>query len=218
MPETTATPRPATRKRSPAHERFHADVARKFRAASDEWAHQQGYTHRITERGKLEPLDGGGCTHLAPDRTSPRHRDAGRPAVRGSSRRSSARSGDSGEDAEPSEPEPHPELHPEPPSTRRLCAFCGKDIPADRSSRALYCSERHADRDRQRRKRARDRERDVRPPTPQPADFWRMLEITDKDRERLRRLVACRCNGRHLEFDPGECFRCGHSLPGVARC
>jgi hypothetical protein len=27
------------------------------------------------------------------------------------------------------------------------------------------------------------------------------------------KMSTCRCNGRHVEFDPGECFRCGHSLP-----
>jgi hypothetical protein len=121
--------------------------------------------------------------------------------------RSSARSGDSGDDGLP-ESKPHPE-----PPTRRLCAFCGKDIPADRSPRATYCSERHADRDRQRRKRQRDRARDVRPRIPKAADFRRMLELTEEELAKLRERSACRCNGRHLEFERGECSRCGHSLP-----
>ncbi len=102
----------------------------------------------------------------------------------------------------------------EPPS-RRLCAFCGKNIPADRSPKATHCSDRHADRDRQRRKRQRDRARSKLPPTPTTADFWRMLEISAEDRERLRELVVCRCNGHHLEFEPGWCSKCGHWLPDV---
>lgn len=141
-------------------------------------------------------------------RTKPRPRGAGRPKVRGSSRRSSARSGDSGDDSDSSSSSDSSE-----PATRRLCAFCGKDIPADRSPKATHCSDRHADRDRQRRKRQRDRERSQLPPTPTTADFRRMLEITDEQPDWLRALVDCRCNGRHLEFDPGECFRCGHRLP-----
>ena len=32
-------------------------------------------------------------------------------------------------------------------------------------------------------------------------------------RERLLELAVCRCNGRHLEFDPGRCDRCGRQLP-----
>ena len=135
-----------------------------------------------------------------------RARGAGRPAGRGASRRSSARSGDSGDDSDSSSDSSEP-------AKRRLCAFCGKDIPAERSPRATHCSDRHADRDRQRRKRQRDRARSKLPPTPTTADFRRMLEITDEQRDWLRALVDCRCNGRHQEFDPGECFRCGHRLP-----
>lgn len=136
--------------------------------------------------------------HSARPATNQRVRGSRRSTVR----RSSERSGDSGSDSESSEPPP-----------RRLCAFCGKDIPANRSPRATHCSDRHADRDRQRRKRQRDRARSKLPPTPTTADFRRMLEITDEERDWLRALVVCRCNGRHLEFDPGECFRCGHTLP-----
>jgi hypothetical protein len=158
-----------------------------------------GPTAKERERGRLPRT-------RAISQGRPRARGAGRPAVRGSSRRSSARSGDSG--SEDGEPEPPP---------RRLCAFCGKDIPATKSSRALYCCDQHADRDRQRRKRQRDRERDLRPRTPTTADERRMYEITPEDVERLQAVAACRCNGRHLEFDPGSCFRCGHWLPrGVA--
>jgi hypothetical protein len=139
----------------------------------------------------------------------PRRRDralgGGRPG-RGASRRSSARSGDSGSDdsdgSESSKPAP-----------RRLCAFCGEAIPAERSPRATHCTDKHADRDRQRRKRARDRARSKLPPTPQPADFWRMREITDRDRNRLWELAVCRCNGHHIELEPGECAKCGHWLP-----
>jgi hypothetical protein len=99
------------------------------------------------------------------------------------------------------------------PAQRRLCAYCGKDIPPDRSPKATHCSDRHADRDRQRRKRQRDRARSKLPSTPMPADFWRMLEISTEDRERLSELVVCRCNGHHLEFEPGWCTKCGHWLP-----
>lgn len=105
-----------------------------------------------------------------------------------------------------------PDPDPEPP-IRRLCAFCNRDIPADRSPRARYCSDRHADRSRQRRKRERDRARAQLPRIPTTADVRRMYEITPEDVERLRAVAACRCNGRHLEFDPGSCFRCGHWLP-----
>jgi hypothetical protein len=45
----------------------------------------------------------------------------------------------------------------EPPSRRRLCACCGRDIPADRGPRAKYIDDAHAARDRQRRKRQGDR-------------------------------------------------------------
>jgi hypothetical protein len=115
----------------------------------------------------------------------------------------SSRGGDSGD--EPGESEP---------PSRRLCAFCGRDIPAGRSPRAIYCSDRHADRDRQRRKRQRDRARDLRPRIPTTADFKRMLEISEEVAEKLREFSVCRCNGSHLELEPGECFRCGHLLPG----
>jgi hypothetical protein len=132
----------------------------------------------------------------------------GRP--KGQSTRSSARSGDSGEDDQASEPEPHPE--PAKPK-RRLCAFCGKDMPADRSPRAKYCKGAHADRDRQRRKRQRDRERARLPRVATTADFWRMLELNSEVSAKLREVSVCRCNGSHLEFEPGQCFRCGHWLP-----
>lgn len=136
--------------------------------------------------------------------TRPRERrDAGGSRRRaGGGSRSSARSGDSGDDG-PSD---------EPPS-RRLCAYCGGDIPADRSPLAKHCKDQHADRNRQRRKRERDRARDLRPRIPTTADFRRMLEITEEDIERLRSLVMCRCNGDHIEFERGSCFTCGRWLP-----
>jgi hypothetical protein len=103
------------------------------------------------------------------------------------------------------------------PPTRRLCAFCNGDIPADRSPKATHCTDQHADRDRQRRKRERDRARNHLPRIPTTADFWRMRELTSDELLRLRGRVACRCNGDHQEFDPGSCFRCGHWLPHVVR-
>lgn len=128
--------------------------------------------------------------------------DRPRGSRRSTVRRSSERSGDSGSDSESSEPAP-----------RRLCAFCGKDIPADRSPRATYCTDRHADRDRQRRKRARDRGRANLPVTPITAADRRMWELDDDGRTRLWELVVCRCNGHHLEFEEGWCTKCGHWLP-----
>lgn len=153
--------------------------------------------NRQWERGGF-----GGLRRDVASRRGRAPRAASNTRARGS-RRSSARSGDSGEDDGPSD---------EPPP-RRLCAFCGGDIPAGRSPRATHCSDKHADRDRQRRKRQRDRERDLRPRVPTTADFQRMLEITDELSEQLRTRVFCGCNGRHVEFDPGACFRCGHWLP-----
>jgi hypothetical protein len=157
---------------------------------------------------------GGPRTRIALSVVTSRHgkrpqraREARRPKA--SATRSSARSGDSGKEGEQSE-------LPEPPQ-RWLCAFCGKDIPSDRSPKATHCTDRHADRDRQRRKRQRDRARSKLPPTPQPADYWRMRQITDEERQLLRMLVVCRCNGDHLEFEPGECFRCGRRLPRERR-
>jgi hypothetical protein len=40
-----------------------------------------------------------------------------------------------------------------------------------------------------------------------------MLEITEEEREWLRQLAVCRCNGSHLELEPGWCNKCGHWLP-----
>jgi hypothetical protein len=146
------------------------------------------------------PRKRGARVHSAPRRTSPRARGAGRPGARSTT--DASRSGDGGDEGPSDEPPP-----------RRLCSFCGKDIPADRSPRAKYCKGAHADRDRQRRKRQRDRERDVRPRIPTTADERRMYEITEELAEQLRARAFCGCNGRHLEFDPGACFRCGHWLP-----
>lgn len=125
------------------------------------------------------------------------------------SRRGERATSSSSDDPGPSEPEPHSEQ----PPTRRLCQFCNRDIPPDRSSRARYCSDRHADRDRQRRKRQRDRARAQLPRVPTTADFRRMLELDAETSEKLRQVSVCRCDGSHLELEPGECFRCGHWLP-----
>ena len=92
----------------------------------------------------------------------------------GSTQRSSAKSGDSGEEGPNDEP------------PRRLCAFCGKGHSRRPVAEGDPCSDRHADRDRQRRKRQRDRARSQLPPTPTTADFRRMLEITDEQRDWLR--------------------------------
>ena len=73
-----------------------------------------------------------------PARSKARARGAGRPKAQ--STRSSARSGDSGDDGESSS-----EGESSGPAARRLCAFCGKDLPPKRRK---YCTEKHADRDR----------------------------------------------------------------------
>jgi hypothetical protein len=214
-----------------AGERFEASSKRKAKVAAWQEAMERGehaaldlgaeweeaerwacaeITRRAGAEAGFELVREPGVTYVRASRERPRRGRSPRPATndrrRGSrrspARRSSERSGDSGDDSDSSEPPP-----------RRLCAFCGKDIPSDRSSKATHCSDRHADRDRQRRKRARDRERSKLPPTPTTADFRRMLELTDEERAWLRALVLCHCNGRHLEFDPGECFRCGRHLP-----
>jgi hypothetical protein len=138
-----------------------------------------------------------------PARAKARARGAGRPKAQ--STRSSARSGDSGSDSESSDTSA--------PARRRLCAFCGKRIPASRSPRATHCSDRHADRDRQRRKRARDGARSKLPSAPTTADYRRMVQLSDEDRARLWELAVCRCNGHHLELEPGVCTKCGHWLP-----
>ena len=163
------------------------------------WRQTAGRWHNFDikqPRAAVRTTQHGGRPHRAPRARRPK----------ASATRSSARSGDSGDDSDSSSDSSEP-------APRRLCAFCGKDIPAERSPKATHCSDRHADRDRQRRKRARDRARSKLPVAPTTADFRRMLEITDEERDWLRALVVCRCNGRHLEFDPGECFRCGHTLP-----
>jgi hypothetical protein len=195
MPEETAVAR------TPQQVKFLAEHRRAFRKASDEWARAQGCTHRITETGSMQPLGSppsNGAVGRAPrEATNDRQRGSRRGA------RASSSSSDDPDDEGPTD---------EPPA-RRLCQFCGGDIPAERARQARYCSDRHADRDRQRRKRQRDRERDLRPRMPTSADFRRMLEITDELSEQLRLRAFCNCNGRHQEFEPGECFRCGHWLP-----
>jgi hypothetical protein len=138
-------------------------------------------------------------TRPAATRTTTRARGAGRPA---SSKRSSARSGDSGSDDGPSD---------EPPSRRRLCAFCGRELPP---ARRKFCTDKHADRYRQRRKRERDRARAVTPRRPTSADFRRMLVLDPVELEQLlrRARAGCRCNGHHLvlKVDAPRCCKCGH--------
>ena len=128
-----------------------------------------------------------------------------RGSRRSPSRRSSERSGDSGDDG-PSD---------EPPSRRRLCGLCGRDIPAGRSRRARYCSDRHAALARQRRKRQRDRARDGTPRI--PTSQGRMLVLGEVELERLLQFTVCRCN-RHriLDRDPvlgHRCVKCGRQRP-----
>ncbi len=40
-----------------------------------------------------------------------------------------------------------------------------------------------------------------------------MSQFRPGEEERLHDLAVCRCNGKHLEFEPRECFRCGRQLP-----
>lgn len=127
----------------------------------------------------------------------PRARGAGRPAARRST--TSTRAGPS-DDSESSEPPP-----------RRLCAFCGKDIPANRSPKATHCSDRHADRDRQRRKRARAR--DWNPEVSGRDPYLRFDLEPPKRFEDLRKRIedGCRCNGDHIaDPEDGHCCKCGH--------
>ena len=49
-------------------------------------------------------------------------------------------------------------------------------------------------------------------PRRQPADF-RRDDGLDADGRTAAELVVCRCNGHHLELEPGECSKCGHWLP-----
>jgi hypothetical protein len=169
------------------------------------------------------------AARVAARRTASRARGAGRPAVRvASSKRSSAESGDSGGESESDEP----------PGKRGLCASCNKDLP---KGRRRYCSSRHADRDRQRRKRERDRQRsgvglarpmrfrnDVHlglvdegwdrhrrdPYKDFDTELWsekRLITLED-----LKARAGCRCDGHHIELEPGACAKCGHWLPGGA--
>ncbi len=123
----------------------------------------------------------------------------GRP--RGSRRATAAGSSSSRDD-----PDPDPE-----PAARRLCAYCGDLISADRSPSAKYCTDQHADRDRQRRKR--DRDRISRPVERLTAADLRMRKFEPGELERLRLFLVCRCNGHHLELEPGRCSKCGRWLP-----
>jgi hypothetical protein len=158
------------------------------------------------------PNDQEGVDHHDRPRTGRAPRRATNIRRRGSrrspSRRSSERSGDSGDDG-PSD---------EPPSRRRLCACCGREIPSDRGPRAKYIDEAHAGRDRKRRQRERDRARDVRPALPKTADGKRMEEMPPGEWERLLRLATCRCNGHHILAPPDDppgprCVKCGRLRP-----
>jgi hypothetical protein len=40
-----------------------------------------------------------------------------------------------------------------------------------------------------------------------------MYELDDEGRTRLWALAVCRCNGHHIELEPGECAKCGRWLP-----
>lgn len=150
----------------------------------------------------------------APRTVSPRAhtraRGAGRPKAQAT--RSSARSGDSGEDGEPSSDPPS-----EPPPARRLCGFCGEEIPADRGPKAEHCTDKHAANERQRRKRQRDRKRDVRPRTPTLTDERRMSEFDAGELVRLLRDATCACNGGHIldedELLGQRCMKCGRQRP-----
>jgi hypothetical protein len=104
---------------------------------------------------------------------------------------------------------------PEPPR-RRLCAFCGAELPPDRRK---YCTDKHAGRDRQRRKREHHRARDVIPRIPTTADWKRMEDMQPGEWERLLACATCRCNGHDiLDRDPllgYRCIKCGRQRPGT---
>lgn len=40
-----------------------------------------------------------------------------------------------------------------------------------------------------------------------------MRDLDDEGRQLLWQLAVCRCNGGHIELEPGECAKCGHYLP-----
>jgi hypothetical protein len=143
----------------------------------------------------LKRFPGGRSTRR---RGTTRARGAGRPAAK----RTTTASRDGPKDDESSEPPPA--------GRRKLCSFCGRVV--QRAPQADYCTDAHAAADRKRRQRERNRERDLRPPAPQPADYWRMRQITYEDLRWLGELVVCRCDG-HLEFEPGWCFRSGRRSP-----
>lgn len=138
-------------------------------------------------------------------------RRASNARVRGSRRsRASSSSSDSGESGEPGESEP---------PRRRLCACCGRDIPADRGPRAIYIDETHGRRYRKRRQRERRRARDVTPKIPTTADFRKMVRLEPSELERLLSNATSACNGHHVldaprDADLGErCVLCGRQMP-----
>ena len=85
--------------------------------------------------------------------------------------------------------------------------------------RPKCCSDKHQVRDRVRRHREQQRERarakGVAPKIPRTPDFKRMEQFEPGEWERLLQLQVCRCNGKHLEFDPSRCHRCGRQLPAA---
>jgi hypothetical protein len=105
---------------------------------------------------------------------------------------------------------------PEPPS-RRLCALCSRDIPAERATQARYCSDRHAERDRKRRTRARNRERSVKVSILRQLLVDRTNNLEPGELVPLLEDATCACNGRHiLDVDPKlgkRCVRCGRQRP-----
>ncbi len=189
------------------------------RAAAAHFDANQEHNRRVLARLKPHELARFETWLRTRTRTTPPTRPQSRPVVCGplegraprearNTRRRGSRRGERATSSSSDDPDSDPE-----PPARRLCAYCGKDIPADRGPKATYCTKRHADRDRQRRKRQRDRERARLPRVPTTADFRRMLELDAETAEKLRQVAVCRCNGSHLEFESGECFRCGHWLP-----
>ena len=196
MQDTTAT--------RPTADQLLADIAQSDR--------MQGNTVSVRDRA-MEPgtvyVVRGRVRRVVPQvrARGTRRLAAGRPKAQ--STRSSARSGDSGDDgsSDPDESEP---------PKRRLCAFCGRELPAGKRK---FCSDKHAAADRKRRQRERDRARAISTPSlPTTADVRRMLRIDDEELARLLILAVCRCNGHHiLERDAllgRRCCKCGRQRPG----
>jgi hypothetical protein len=169
------------------------------------WRDGKQFSERTVET--FPPLVNTNGGNGANGRTAPRQRGAGRPRAKAGSRSSGSSSGDDSDE-------------PEPPS-RRLCAFCGRNIPGERSPLARYCSDRHAARDRQRRKRTRDRSAKVSIPTWR--DEQRMLRFEPGERDLLRDFYLwCRCTrfgGNHIltapDDTPTRCVKSGRRVREV---